>query len=192
MGATSGDGTRSVPGGRPRRILCYGVTGSGKTTLARRIGEIKGLPWHSVDDEIGWLPGWIERPRPEQRQLAEQITAAERWVLDTAYGHWRDVVAARAELIVALDYRRSVSLRRLLARTARRVVTREVACNGNRETLRLVLSPDSIILWHFRSFEKKRQRMDQWEADPDAPPILRLRTPRETEDWLRTLERADR
>ena len=40
-----------------RRILVYGVTGSGKTTLVRRIGLAAGLPWHSVD-EIGWLPGW--------------------------------------------------------------------------------------------------------------------------------------
>ena len=28
----------------PGRILIYGVTGSGKTTLAKQIGEITGLP----------------------------------------------------------------------------------------------------------------------------------------------------
>ena len=45
----------------PGRILIYGVTGSGKTTLAKQIGEITGLPWHSADDEIGWLPNWSEQ-----------------------------------------------------------------------------------------------------------------------------------
>jgi adenylate kinase family enzyme len=88
----------------------YGVTGSGKTTLAKEIGEVLGVPWHSVDDEIGWLPGWVERPRDEQRELASRIALSEKWVLDTAYGHWRDVVVPRADVIVALDYPRLVSL----------------------------------------------------------------------------------
>ena len=171
----------------PDRILIYGVTGSGKTTLARQVGAITGLPWHSMDDEIGWLPDWIERPRDEQRQLASRIAASEQWVLDTAYGHWRDIVLPRTELIVALDYPRPVSLGRLLRRTARRVVTGELACNGNRESLRRALSADSIVAWHFRSFSRKREHIAAWQADPSAPPVVRLRSPRMTRQWLAAL-----
>ena len=170
-----------------RRILVYGVTGSGKTTLARQIGEITGLPWHSVDDEIGWLPGWVERAKSEQRDLAERIVASEDWVLDTAYGGWRDVVVPRTELIVALDYPRLVSLTRLLRRTARRTITREVVCNGNRETLRQALSRASIIAWHFRSYSRKRAQIAKWENDPAAPPLTRLRSQRTTDKWLAAL-----
>lgn len=165
----------------------YGVTGSGKTTLARQIGEATGLPWHSVDDQIGWLPDWVERPQDEQRDLASAIASSDEWVLDTAYGHWRDVVLARAELIVALDYPRLVSLVRLLRRTATRVVTGELVCNGNRESLRQALSVQSIVAWHFRSFAKKRERIHAWAADPSAPPTVRLRSPRMTQEWLADL-----
>ena len=175
--------------GEPRRILVYGVTGSGKTTLARRVGEITGLPWRSMDDEIGWLPGWVERPVPEQRELVARMVAADEWVLDTAYGHWRDTVVPRTELIVALDYPRLVSLARLLRRTARRAVTRELVCNGNRESLRQAFSPASIIAWHFRSFTRKRAQIAKWESDPAAPPAVRLRSQRRTEDWLAGLTR---
>ena len=168
----------------PNRIFIYGVTGSGKTTLARQIGAITGLPWHSVDDEIGWLPNWLERPRDEQRELASRITASDEWVLDTVYGHWRDVVLPRTELIVALDYPRPVSLGWLLRRTARRVVTGEPACNGNRESLRKALSADSIIAWHFRSFSRKRQQIAAWGVDPSSPTVVRLRSPQMTEQWL--------
>lgn len=174
-----------------RRILIHGVTGSGKTTLARAVSDRAGIPWHSADDELGWLPGWIERPTEEQRAIAAAIAATDAWVLDTAYTRWRDVVVPRVQLIVALDYPRTVSLRRLLGRTARRVVTREVVCNGNRESLRLAVSQDSIIRWHFRTYEKKRRQIDEWERDPNGPPVVRLRSPAETEAWLATLRPVD-
>jgi adenylate kinase family enzyme len=173
--------------GDAKRILVYGVTGSGKTTLAREIAAITGLPWHSMDDEVGWLPDWVERPRDEQRALVSKIVSSEEWVLDTAYGHWRDLVLSRAELIVALDYPRLVSLVRLTRRTARRIFTREMACNGNTESLRLQLSSDSILAWHFRSFARKRERITAWRADPSNPPVVRLRSSRKTDEWLATL-----
>ena len=47
--------------GGMRRILVYGVTGDGKSALARRIGERLGLPYHSIDD-LAWEPGWEPVP----------------------------------------------------------------------------------------------------------------------------------
>jgi adenylate kinase family enzyme len=50
-----------------QRILVYGVTGSGKTTLAARISAATGIPWHSVDDLTGEA-GWVPVPTKEQRR----------------------------------------------------------------------------------------------------------------------------
>jgi adenylate kinase family enzyme len=173
----------------PRRILVYGVTGSGKTTLARQISAATSLPWHSIDDEVGWLPGWIERPLEEQVQIVSELVSSDAWVMDTAYGRWLDVVLARTDLVVALDYPRWVSLARLARRTARRLFTRETVCNGNVETWRKVLSFDSILVWHFRSFSRKRSRISMWEAAVSAPPVVRLRSPVETDQWLAALRK---
>ncbi len=85
------------------RVLVYGVTGSGKTTLARQIGERTGTPFHAVD-ELTWEPGWAEVPPEEQRRRIAAICAEERWILDSAYDKWLDVPLARVQLIVALDY----------------------------------------------------------------------------------------
>lgn len=159
---------------RAQRVLLYGVTGSGKTTLAVALATATGLPCHSADDEIGWLPSWRERPVDEQRSLAAALVDQPAWILDTAYGKWQDIVLPRAQLVVALDYPRHVSLRRLLRRTVTRVLSREVVCNGNVESVRQALSRDSILLWHFRSFKRKQRRIAQM-SPPTVTPSCRRR-----------------
>jgi adenylate kinase family enzyme len=167
----------------PDRILVYGVTGSGKTALAERISARTGTPWHSVDD-LTWEPGWVAVPDDEQRRRIEAICAGERWVLDTAYGRWLDVPLARVELIVALDYPRWLSLSRLIRRTIARAIDGRPLCNGNHESFRHMFSRGSIILWHVRSFNRKRHRVRGWEKDPPAPHVVRLTSPRQAETWL--------
>jgi adenylate kinase family enzyme len=166
-----------------RRVLIYGVTGSGKSTLAARLSGIIGVTWHSVDD-LTWQPGWIEVPTDQQRILIHAICEESEWILDTAYGKWLDVPLRRAELIVALDYPRWFSLQRLVRRTLARLIDRQLICNGNRETLRQIVSPDSIIVWHFKSFGRKRERIRRWMTDPSAPPVHRLTSERQTKRWL--------
>lgn len=178
--AAPGRHTDAVAGGgdfrAASRIAVYGVTGSGKTRAAADIAAVTGLPWHAVDD-LTWEPGWVEVPKPEQRRRIERICRADEWILDSMYSTWLDAVLDRAQVIVALDYPRALSYCRLVRRTATRVVTRERVCNGNVESPRTVLARDSVLWWHFRSFDRKRARMLAWEADPAVLPVQRFTRP---------------
>lgn len=169
--------------GDARRILVYGVTGSGKSTLARELGEIIGIPATDVD-HLSWRPGWVPLPRDEQRALFEELTRADSWLLDAAYGAWRDVAIERAELIVALSYPRWLSLTRLLRRTLVGIVTRREICNGNRDSWRSLVGRGSIVAWHFRSFPRERDRMRAWASAPTGPPVVVLRRPRAATAFL--------
>jgi adenylate kinase family enzyme len=169
------------------RVLIYGVTGSGKTTLARRVAERTGLPFHSVDD-LTWEPGWVEVPADEQRRRIAVICSGDRWIIDSGYSKWIDVVLARVDLIVALDYPRWRSLAQLTQRTLARAIDGRTICNGNTESFRQMVSRDSILVWHFRSFAGKRARMRAWAADPDAPAVIRLTSPAATRRWLDDLQ----
>jgi adenylate kinase family enzyme len=165
----------------------YGVTGSGKSTLAARISDATGIPWTHVDD-LTWEPDWVAVPKSEQRRRFLQICAGETWILDTAYSSWLDVPLARTDLVVGLDYPRWLSLGRLLRRTCARIIDRRTICNGNVETVRGTLSRDSIIAWHFQTFRSRRRRIQGWAANPDGPRTVRLRSPKETDAWLETLQ----
>lgn len=172
--------------GAARRILLYGVTGSGKSTAAAHIARHTGLPLVDVD-ELTWLPGWQGVPESSQRDRFSSVAARDEWVLDTAYETWLDVVLPRAELVVALDYARWFSLQRLLRRTLVRIVTRQPVCNGNRETWRSTLGPESIVRWHFRTYGTQRRRMRRWAADPDGPSVLLVGRPSQLRRWLEIL-----
>lgn len=172
-----------------RRILVYGVTGAGKSTLAARVGSRLGLPYHAID-ELTWDPGWVAVSESEQRRRVSEIVAGDEWVIDASYGIWNDLVLERVELIVGLDLKRGLSLSRLFRRTVSHIVRRTPTCNGNLETWRnAFFDRESILLWHFKSFKRKQTRMRLWRSSPDFPETVLLRSPEEVEAWFTALPR---
>jgi adenylate kinase family enzyme len=172
--------------GRAGRILVYGVTGSGKSTAAIRIAANLGLPCH-LADELTWEPRWTAVDPVEQRRRFAAIAAEPRWVLDTAYSGWSDLVVPRTELIVGLDFPRWFSFQRLVRRTLARIVDRRPICNGNVEIIRTALGADSILRWHFRSFARKPKRMRGGYAAQNGPPVLIFTRGRDLDAWIARL-----
>ena len=172
--------------GPARRILIYGVTGSGKTTFAAELGRRTGIAWHEVD-QLTWEPGWTPVPDGEQRRRITELCAGDSWVLDSAYSRWVDAVTDRVQFVVGLDFPRWVSFARLLRRTAFRIFTQQQICNGNVETFRGTFDQESILRWHFRSFKRKRIRLRAWAAGEIAVPVVLLRSPGQARRWLTRL-----
>ena len=170
-----------------RRILVYGVTGSGKSTAAKAIAARTRLPLTLVD-ELTWQPGWVPVDEDEQRRRLAGVVAEERWVLDAGYGAWLDVVLPHVELVVGLDYPRWLSLQRVIRRTVLRAIDKKPICNGDTQSFRRMLTRDSIVRWHFRSFARKRGRMRCWEAAAEGPAVILFRRPRELRAWIDGLE----
>lgn len=54
---------------RANRILVMGCSGGGKSTLSQKIAARFGLAYVSIDRDVLWLPGWVERAKDEQRAI---------------------------------------------------------------------------------------------------------------------------
>ena len=133
-------------------------------------------------DEAMWLPGWVSVPEAEQDVIAAGWIARDEWALDSTYGRHRIEAMDRADLVICLDYPRLLSLGRLVRRTATGSVTQGQRCNGNIESLRHALGPESILRWHFRSWWRKRDTMRAWHANPFEPAVVLLKRPRDLDE----------
>ena len=167
------------------RIAVVGTTGSGKTTLARTLAERLKRP-HVELDALHWEPNWQVAPLEVFRARVVEALDRPQWIVDGNYGKVRDLVWARADTIVWLDYPLRVILGRLFRRTARRVVTGEELWNGNREELRSALSRDSIILWALTTYRRRRREYPHLLGRSQNAHLatIRLRSPREADRWL--------
>lgn len=172
-----------------RRILCFGATGSGKSTMASELSRVLQLPLTLVDD-LCWEANWVQAPAEVQDAHIISALHADSYVIDSVYRRHNAIALDRVDVVVALDYPRLISLARLIRRTARRIRTRELVCNGNVETLGRALGRDSIVLWHFRSWRSKRVRMRSWHDDEKVPPVVLLRRPRDAEALLAAIRES--
>jgi nicotinamide riboside kinase len=88
-----------------KRVVIIGRGASGKSTLARRLGDVTGLPVTEVD-KIFWQPGLVATPRDQWVVMQEKLVAGDRWIMEGDLGPY-DAVEVRlrsADTIIFLDF----------------------------------------------------------------------------------------
>jgi len=178
-----------------RRIVVWGVTGSGKTTFARQLAAVYGLPRIEID-ALYWHKGWVGTPDDELRlKLQASLEAAPAgWVLDGSYHRISDIYLPPADTLIWLHLPWRVSFWRLVKRTIAGAWTREPRYfeDGPRESWRLTfLSRDSILWWsihhHRAGVRNARSRI---VALPASVCVNELRSSREVAAFLDHLPEA--
>lgn len=87
-----------------QRVLVFGRGGSGKSTFARRLSEMSGLPLIELDHEF-WQPELTPMSAEAWLARQKQLVAADSWIMDGDLGPY-DVLTLRlrrADTIFLLD-----------------------------------------------------------------------------------------
>lgn len=98
------------------RIMVIGVSsGVGKSTFARRLGELTGLEVTHLD-RLYWKPNWVEASKEEFIEAQQQVVLNNEWIIEGNYTDTFDIREPHADTIIYLELPLWVCLYRVLKR----------------------------------------------------------------------------
>jgi shikimate kinase len=121
-----------------RRIFITGGPGSGKTTLARRLGASIHAPVYDLDAFLlsvspGGRSGLAEESVAYGRREALRVAETDAWVVEGVYLDWTAPLLESADVIVWVDVPWRVASYRIIARQVKRELRRNNPFPGWRQ-----------------------------------------------------------
>ncbi len=157
------------------RVAIIGCPGSGKTTFSKHISEILNRPVFHLD-KLLWKKNWKMIDYEKRVEIHNGIINAENWIID---GMWKSHLPDRmnrATLVIFLDYKRGVCVRRAVSRRIKYAgKQRDDIADGCLEKLdRYFLK----YIWNFRK-EVRPLICKLFEQHPEVQTVV-LKNPKET------------
>lgn len=137
------------------RVSVVGVSGVGKSTVARQAAALLRIPYVELD-AIHHGANWTEIPEFELRRIVTGLVAGEAWVIDGNYRKVRNLIWGRATTVVWVDPSRLVVMAQVIRRSFLRAVTRQELWHGNRERISKWVDPGHPIRWAWRTYSLQR------------------------------------
>lgn len=169
---------RSKPG---NKIVVLGVSASGKSTFARKLSERLTLPLIHID-ELMWKPGWKYVGDEEIVRLIKEASEKESWIIEGYIEkNARVGLFNKSDSLIYLDYPAWLPAFRYIKRWLK-----------HRKNPRLELPgcPEKFSLEFLIRVYKKKEvyRLERLFKEVDfSAKIIRLKSPKETEDFLQSL-----
>lgn len=86
-----------------KKVAVFGNAGGGKSTLAKRLSELTGLPLHSID-KMQFRAGGEEVPHEEFLRAHAELLGRDEWIID---GYGTEAIAwerfAAADALIHVD-----------------------------------------------------------------------------------------
>src|ERR1700735_2788741 len=135
-----------------KRVVIFGRGASGKSFLARTLGELTALPVIELD-KVFWQPGRKPLPPDQWASIQNRLIQDPCWIMDGDLGPY-DVIDLRiraADTIIFLDFPLVIcawrAIRRWLIdyrRKYRTFLTQAFAGNAPTATLHVLRSPKAV------------------------------------------------
>jgi len=97
-----------------KRIAVIGLPGSGKSTFAKRLGKILGVPVHHLDKHM--FDGLTKRDKQEFLSIKEALVNEESWIIEGCSFSTLEMRFSRADTVIYFHLPRWLCLWRVLRR----------------------------------------------------------------------------
>jgi adenylate kinase family enzyme len=101
-----------------QRVLVMGSSGSGKSTFARRLSDMTGIPFVSLD-ALFWKPGWVASDKAEFRERLTEVALQPRWIMDGNFpSHLVELRRDACDTVIWFDLPRRTCMLGIMKRIA--------------------------------------------------------------------------
>jgi adenylate kinase family enzyme len=166
--------------------MVIGVSaGVGKSTFARRLGELLGINATHLDCYY-WKPGWIEAPAEEFSAAQQEIVQRDRWIIEGNYTSTIDIREPHADTVIYLELPLRVCLYRVVKRRIQyHGKTREDLTEGCPEKIDWAFIK-FILTTYGRRKKKMLERMQRYASEGKT--VHHLKSSAQIEGFLSTFQ----
>ena len=171
---------------RPVHIQVIGGPGSGKSRLATKLVDSFDATYIELDAHF-WKPNW--EPSEEEdfkRRVTDLAKSAQNgWVIDGSYtGILGDTLHDQLDCLVYLQISPVVSLPRVIKRSFRRIIKREMLWGTNRESVKGAIE---LCKWVVKTHSARVKRIKELKDSKPGFEVLIFRSNRAANKWLGSL-----
>lgn len=139
------------------RLHITGNAGSGKTTLAKQLGQALNIPVDSLDSVV-WKEGWVAASKEERTFVEQKLVNQRHWIIEGVSKSVRET----ADYVIFLDVPRHVCLLRCFKRNLPYLFRSRPELPSNCPEIRVILRLFKLI-WMFPALARPiiLQSLDQ-------------------------------
>ena len=159
------------------RICIIGGSGTGKTTLAKNLGEQLNLPVYHIDG-IHHLENWKIRDKEERDRIILEKVDKDKWIIDGTYNSTLKQRLEKADYVIYLDYSTLAQVKGVLGRFIKNHGKEKQEIPGCKEKL------DWQFFWWVVKWRKnKRQKIIEMLQEVDSDKLHIFKTRKELNKW---------
>jgi len=174
----------SEQGHSPKRIMIFGVPGSGKSTFSLKLSRLLNLPLFHLDKYF-FVSGWEERNYEEFLQIQKGLVDQDSWVIDGNATRSFEMRFSRADIVIYFRFNRLLCLWRIFKRLVHKHPHISDRAEGCTENIRFRLIK---YLWGFP--QRVKQTIENLRLKYPEATFYELQNNEQAHSFLNTLKKS--